>query len=106
MLLWIFRYRIEIKDYGDDSMEYRDRAALLNADLTGSQPPDIIDISVLSLEELIAAGVAEDLTPWLEKDPETEREDFVENILKAYERDGKLYAIMPAFGIATLIGKT
>ncbi len=100
------KYRIEIKDYGDDSMEYRDRAALLNADLTGSQPPDIIDISVLSLEELIAAGVAEDLTPWLEKDPETEREDFVENILKAYERDGKLYAIMPAFGIATLIGKT
>ena len=32
---------------------------MLNADLTGNQPPDIIDISQMSLEDLIAAGVAE-----------------------------------------------
>lgn len=99
------RYEIEIKEYGDDTMEYGDRIAMLNADLTGNQPPDIIDISQMSLEDLIAAGVAEDLAPWLEKDPAMGREDFVENVMKAYERDGKLYAIMPSFGIAALIGK-
>lgn len=99
------KYRIEIKNYGDDTMEYSDRIAMLNADLTGNQPPDMIDISAIALENLIAAGVAEDLAPWLEKDPAMGREDFVENVMRAYEWDGKLYAVMPSFGIATLIGK-
>ena len=99
------KYQIEIKDYGDDTMEYNDRIAMLNADLTGDQPPDIVDISAISLENLITAGVAEDLAPWLEKDPAMGREDFVENVMRAYEWDGKLYAIMPSFGIAALIGK-
>lgn len=101
------KYRIEVKQYGDDTMDYSDRVALLNADLTSGQAPDIIDLyySPLSLDELIAAGVVEDLTPYLEKDDIIKREDYVENVMKAYERDGKLYAIMPCFGIRAIVGK-
>ncbi len=101
------QYYIEVKEYGDSSMNYRDRAALLNADLTGSEAPDMVDVafSGLTLENLIAAGVAEDLTPFLEEDAVLAREDFVESVLRAYERDGKLYAIPPSFGIETLVGK-
>ncbi len=100
-------YYIEVKEYGDSSMNYMDRVALLNADLTGSEAPDMMDVafSGLTLENLIAAGVAEDLVPFLEKDASLGKEDFVESVLKAYERDGKLYAIIPSFGIETLVGK-
>ena len=101
------KYRIVVKEYGDESMSYADRAALLNADLTSGNAPDIIDLeySALSLEEMVAAGVLEDLTPYLDGDDIITREDYVENALRAYERDGKLYGIMSCFGISTLVGK-
>lgn len=101
------KYRIVVKEYGDDSMSYADRAALLNADLTGANPPDIIDLeySTLSLEELVDAGVVEDLSPYLDGDTVIKREDYVENALRAYEWDGKLYGIMSCFGIQTVVGK-
>ncbi len=100
-------YRIEVRVYGDETMEYGDRAALLYADLTGSQPPDMVDLasSGLAWEDLASAGVAQDLTPYLERDDSVNREDFLENVFAAYERDGKLYGIMPSFGIRTLAGK-
>lgn len=101
------KYRIVVKEYGDESMSYADRAALLNADLTSGNAPDIIDLeySALSLEEMVAAGVLEDLTPYLDGDDIITREDYVENALRAYERDGKLCGIMSCFGISTLVGK-
>ena len=79
------KYRIVVKEYGDESMSYADRAALLNADLTSGNAPDIIDLeySALSLEEMVAAGVLEDLTPYLDGDDIITREDYVENALRA-----------------------
>lgn len=101
------KYRIEVKEYGDDTMDYEDRVALLNADLTSGSAPDIIDLNycLLSLEELVSAGVVEDLTPYLEADGTIKREDMVENVLRAYEQDGRLYGIMSCFGIEAIVGK-
>ena len=101
------KYRIEVKEYGDDTMDYEDRMALMNADLTSGDAPDIIDLTYcpLSLEELVSAGVLEDLTPYLEADETIKREDMVENIMKAYELDGRLYGIMSCFGIESIVGK-
>ena len=48
----------------------------------------------------------EDLTPYLEADTEIKRENYVEKAFNAYEKDGKLYGIVPAFTIQTVIGKT
>ncbi len=47
----------------------------------------------------------EDLNPYLDTDTVIKREDYVESAMKAYERDGKLYAIMPYFGVDVLVGK-
>lgn len=101
------KYRIEVREYGDDSTDMEEKITMMNTDLTGANPPDIIDLSYcqLSLEELIAAGVVEDITSYLEADDTIKREDYVENVMKAYERDGKLYAIMPCYGIDTMIGR-
>ena len=59
----------------------------------------------MPLETLISIGAVEDLNPYLEADEIINREDYVENALKAYERDGKLYAVMPHYGVDVLIGK-
>lgn len=101
------KYRIEVQVYGDDAMEYKDRMALLDAALAGGQAIDIIALGDggPSLEKLVSAGAAEDLTPYFEGDDAVRREDFLENVMEAYERDGKLYAVMPSFGIRTLAGK-
>ncbi|WP_160559081.1 extracellular solute-binding protein [Parablautia muri] len=101
------KYRIMIKEYGDASMDYSEKAELFLKDLESGQFPDIIDLTYcpMSLETLISVGAIEDLNPYLDADEVIAREDYVESALKAYERDGKLYAIMPYYGVETLVGK-
>ncbi len=101
------KYHIMIKEYGDASMDYREKSDLYLKDLESGQFPDIIDLSYcpMSLETLISAGAIEDLNPYLEADEIINREDYVESVLRAYEREGKLYAIMPYYGVEALIGK-
>ncbi|MDE7332815.1 MAG: ABC transporter substrate-binding protein [Lachnospiraceae bacterium] len=102
------KYRIMIKEYGDASMDIDEKAALFSKELESGQFPDIIDLTYcpMSLETLISIGAVEDLTPFLDGDETINREDYMENALKAYERDGKLYAIMSHYGVDVLIGKT
>ncbi len=101
------KYRIMIKEYGDASMDYSEKAELFLKDLESGQFPDIIDLTYcpMSLETLISVGAIEDLNPYLDADEVIAREDYVQSALKAYERDGKLYAIMPYYGVETLVGK-
>ncbi|MCM1136818.1 MAG: extracellular solute-binding protein [Clostridium sp.] len=100
-------YRIMIKEYGDASMDYDEKAEIFLKELESGQFPDIIDLSYcpMPLETLISAGAVEDLNPYLDADEIINREDYVESALKAYERDGKLYAIMPYYGVESLVGK-
>lgn len=102
------KYRIEIKEYGEGDKDYETMMNLWSADLSSGEGPDIIDMYYcpVGLKELVDMGVVEDLYPYLDKDGELNREDYIENAMKAYELDGKLYAIMRCFGISTVIGKT
>ncbi len=101
------KYRIEVKLYGDDSMDFEERTALLSADLAAGKGPDMIDMvyGFLTLEQLVSMGIAEDLTPYLEGDTGIKREEYLENVMDVYSVDGKIYAIMPCFSVGTLIGK-
>ncbi|WP_160559827.1 extracellular solute-binding protein [Parablautia muri] len=101
------KYHIMIKEYGDASMDYREKSDLYLKELESGQFPDIIDLSYcpMPLETLISVGAIEDLNPYLEADEIINREDYVESVLEAYEREGKLYAIMPYYGVQALIGK-
>ncbi len=101
------KYRIEIKDYSEGDKDYETIVSLWSADMSSGNGPDIIDMvySPVELEELVSMGVVEDLNPYLDQDADMNREDYVENALKAYEVDGKLYAVMRCFGVETMIGK-
>lgn len=101
------KYRIEVKEYGDAGTSYEDKMNLFQAELTSGQTPDIIDLTYcpIPFETLVSSGVIADLNPYLDGDDKIAREDYVESVLKAYERDGKLYAIMPYFGVDVIVGK-
>lgn len=102
-------YRIEIKEYLTDySAEnaYSLAQEQMNADIMGGKGPDMIDVTGGNLQKYAAKGILEDLYPYMDADEEIKREDYLENVLKAYETDGKLYAVSPRFYIQTVMAKT
>ncbi len=105
------KYKITFKTYIDNNAEwtettYTDAIALLNADLTSNNAPDLIDLSSVDLNNLASKGVLEDLAPYLESSSVLKRSDFVENVLDAYTLNDKLVTIPRKFQLSTLLGKT
>lgn len=96
------KYQIMVKDYSS----YDDPATQMNNDLLAGDVPDIIDLSGVSAEKYIAKGMLLDLYTMMDKDQDIKKDDFIENILKVMETDGKLYHISPTFGVNVLIGRT
>ena len=95
------QYRIRVKDYAGD--DYEGGLNQFNTDLTSGQAPDIIDLSSLSFRQLASKGVFADLTPYLTAS-EIDGSAYLENIMRAYSLDEKLYGLMSGFSISTLAG--
>lgn len=95
-------YRIKVKEYGQD--DYEAGLVQFHADLTSANCPDIIDLSSISYTMYAEKGVLEDLYPYMEKSGMNQG-DYLENVLKAYEKDGKLYGIMSQFYVTTTLAK-
>ena len=96
------QYQIVVKDYSSSDDPIKD----MNADLIAGNIPDIIDLSGLNANQYIAKGMLADLYTFMEKDADINKDDFIENILKVLETDGKLYHISPTFGVSALVCKT
>lgn len=96
------KYRITVEEYGSD--DYYSGVTRFNNDLTSGNSPDIIDVSNINFSQYASRGVFEDLYPYMERDG-IKAEDYLSNILKAYEVDGKLYGVMPQFYITTAMAK-
>ena len=96
-------YRIEIKEYLTEYTEESFEQAIyqMNAEIMSGNGPDLMDLSNGNFSMYAAKGVLEDLYPYIDNDPELSREDFLENILKTFETDGKLYTLPPSFGVNT-----
>lgn len=104
-------YHVTIKTYIDNNNwtenSYQDAIANLNNDIiSGTNCPDILDVSQLNAEQLAVKGAIEDLTPYLEKSSVLGKEDFVDNLLDGFTYDGILAAIPSSFSIFTVVGKT
>lgn len=97
------QYRIVVREYGTD--DYESGLIQFGADLTTGNCPDIINLSQVDFAQYASKGVLEDLYPYMEKSG-IKKEEYLENILKAYEIDGSLYGIMPVFYINSIAAKT
>jgi len=99
------KYHVEVEEYGAEDWEAGQTR--FNSEIVSGGGPDIIDLSMSGNADLyIAKGLLEDLTPYLDADSQINRENYVEKAFNAYERDGKLYGIVSAFSVQTVIGKT
>lgn len=95
-------YHISVKEYSTD--DYMTGLTQFNNDITSGNGPDIIDISYMDYKQYVSKGVLENLYPYMEKDG-INKEDYLVNVLEAFEVDGKLYGIVPQFYITTTIAK-
>lgn len=105
------QYHVTIKTYMDTGNRtensYDDAVANMNnAIISGTDCPDILDLSQVREDQLAAKGLFEDLYPWLDESGVLGREDFVEGILETFERDGKLYSVPKTFNLNTVVGRT
>lgn len=103
-------YRINIKTYMDSNnwsdTSWQDAINNMNSDIvSGSNCPDILDLSGLNIEQLASKGVFDDLTPYMEKSTILNKEDFVESVVNAYTFDGKLVCVPSTFSLITVAGK-
>lgn len=71
--------------------------------LTAGDGPDIFDAGADNhFQEFMEKGVLEDLKPYIEAD--LKEEEYLTELLYAYERDGKVYAIETEFQIVGMVG--
>lgn len=96
------KYRIVVKEYGSE--DYQTGIAQFNADLTSGNCPDLIGMNSLNYTQYASKGIFEDLYPYMEKSG-LKKEDYLENVLSAYEMDGKLYSIISGFYVSTTMAK-
>ena len=101
-------YEIELTSYSDYAVNsYDDAITKLNNDMISGNLPDIIILdSSMPIDSYISKGLLADLYEFIDKDETMNREDYLENVFKAYEVDGKLYELVPSFNINTIVGKT
>ncbi len=93
-------YHIEIKSYNT----YEEPQKQMNLDIISGDIPDIIDLNGLSKSMYMKKGMLADLSPFIEKDDEIKKEDFVDSVINTIEHNGKLYYMPTLFSVNALVG--
>lgn len=102
------KYRIVVTDYSqyNTSEDYSAGTTRLNNDLISGKIPDILMIDAeMNYDSYVSKGLFTDLYELMDADPNFNRADYLENVFKAYEIDGKLYSLVPTFNIVTFAAK-
>ena len=84
--------------------DYMAGVTKLSMEIITGNIPDILDITFLPVEQYVAMGLLEDLYPFIDDDPELNREDFVENLFSRAEIEGGLYYVFPLYTLSTIAG--
>ena len=100
------RVQIEVVDYSqydsaDGSTTGLDR---LELDILSGNGPDIYDLLTLPRKQYEKAGRLVDLHPFMEKDDTLKNVELLPELLTQTETEGKLYTLIPVYGILTLTG--
>lgn len=80
-------YRIELKNYGD----YEEPVQSFLVDLATGAEIDMVEFPPEETDKLMAKEIFADLYPFIDSDITLQREDFYDNMLEAFEYEGKLY---------------
>ncbi|MCR5577513.1 MAG: extracellular solute-binding protein [Oscillospiraceae bacterium] len=101
------KYRIEITDYSEynnDKDGWDAGQTKLRTEILSGNVPDIFCLNGLNYTQLAAKGILEDLYPYMDADKDMKRSDFFQNVLQAFEVNGKLCQTVAGFYINSAIG--
>lgn len=93
-------YHIDVADYSS----YEDPSEQINLDIIAGKIPDIIDVGFMPKELYIKKGFLADLYPFIDKDDEIKKEDFIDTVRTTLEHNGKLYYLPVSFRIYAFAG--
>lgn len=96
--------QVVIKQYQDISEDGDAGIQKMGLDILSGNGPDIIDVSLLDVENLIEKGMLDDLYGYFAGDERINKESLINNVYESYERDGELFYISPNFNILTAMG--
>ncbi len=92
-------YQIVCTDYSGDSQSKEQ----FNLDVVMGKVDIVLFCSGFEMSSYdYNKGIFADLNPFIDNDPEINRNDFFTNVLDMYSENGKLYEIVPEFSIETL----
>lgn len=84
-----------------EGWDYNAGYGKLMLDIIQGKAPDLITIYD---ENLARNGTYSDLYAFMQEDAELKKEDFVSNVLRVYEVNGRLHTIAPSFLVYTMWG--
>lgn len=96
------KYRIEVTDYLDMGNDYLENYEKYDVDVIQGKY-DIVAIDNNKYVNYVRQGIITDLYPYLQNDKDINTEELNEKILKAYEINGKLYAVIPYVSLSTIV---
>lgn len=87
---------------GNDGRTRDDVIKSLNTEIIAGNGPDVISLGELPMDSYIKKGMLEDISATM--DQVKKEGNYFENILEAYRKDGKIYAVPVRFGVPLLLG--
>ena len=104
------KYRISVTEYSqfidyEEEDPYGLAQTRFNTEIISGKVPDIIFLSSdMPIKQFASKGLLDDLYTFIDNDPELSREDFLPNVMKILEYDGKLVQMTSSFSITTFVG--
>ena len=97
------QYRIQVVDYGEYATDddYNAGITKLTTEIISGSVPDLFLTSNLPIDKYAAKGVVADLYTFMDGGSGLSRDYFVPQVLKAIEKDGKLYELPTKFSVET-----
>lgn len=97
-------YIVDIVEYYNEAYGYTEAADRMKLDVISGKAPDVMDMSGVDASVFSSKGALVDLYALMEQDEEFSKERLISSVRKAYETDGHLYCIAPAFHLVTAWG--
>ena len=97
------QYRIQVVDYSEYATDddYNAGITKLTTEIISGSVPDLFLTSSLPIDKYAAKGVVADLYTFMDGGSGLSRDYFVPQVLKAIEKEGKLYEIPTSFNVQT-----
>lgn len=97
-------YRVEIINYENQAGSYEDGIERLKLEVVTGNAPDVIVVSEIDYRMFSEKGVLADLYDFMREDGECAPDMLVPAVISAWEDEGHLYSVAPAFQLHSMWG--